>query len=531
MGSAASLPLTTNVTTVEASSTADVRRHLVNHYYSLTWWKHYIFPFLGPSDVDRIHLRRFCRLYRDALPIPIWTTFPHSKYPTLNQLVDQINKVAEEDPSKAPKVVFVSNGVHQVEETHSKYVGRASTKYVAVRCSLKFVGKSREGTVVNGGFDIRAYGRTVRFETMTVTNPTGVGLWAASKFDGKELTIVRCSATGVDAQGTQGTQGTLTDCTVTNCGGGGISSVCGGAIHMHGERTKVTGNCTKVGYGSDSCHGLSGEIVLHAPLTKESVSRNNGGGGNWNSSSTIHIYRRFTSDEKAQQGQRGPGTLSWMPAMGTVNRALFEANRRGVKILYLEKGEHVTERVSNATVDFSVVVKGEGQGVTIVRGGFFIVGRKKDHVRLETMTVTNPNGTGVCGYTAPVPGAAFEGKELTIDGCSGSGVIAHEGGVFKLMDCTVINCGQNGITSGTNGVIHLYGERTKVTGNCTKGGNWLYGRVAGDDTSRGRSNCYGLLAYNFSSKIILHGPLTKESVSHDNFDGRNWNDTMEEENV
>lgn len=104
-----SLPLSTNVTTVDGSSAADARRRLVTHGFSLWWWKQFIFPYLGPGQFDRLRLRRFCRLFRDALPPPpLWTTFPHPKYSTLDKLVKRINEVAKEHPSKAPKVVFIS---------------------------------------------------------------------------------------------------------------------------------------------------------------------------------------------------------------------------------------------------------------------------------------------------------------------------------------------------------------------------------------------------------------------------------------
>ena len=52
----------------------------------------------------------------------------------------------------------------------------------------------------------------------------------------------------------------------------------------------------------------------------------------------------------------------------------------------------------------------------------------------------------------------------------------------------------------------MSGEKTKVTGNNTKG----------------RSDDYGLEAISSTSKIILHAPLTKESISHDNHNDQNW---------
>jgi hypothetical protein len=321
MGSAVflpvSLPLPTNVTTIDSSSAADVRSRLVNHGFSLWWWKQFIFPYLGPGHFDRLRLRRFCRLFRDALPPPsLWTTFPHPKYSTLYKLVERISEVAKEYPSKAPKVVFISNGVHRVFETIPHSVRRTKTSIITqsahtresitVNCSLTFVGESREGAIVEGGFRVR--GNFVRnkhnsdkfdlvktchvgFETMTVGNWKGPGLQAdkGGSFDATNVSIDGCRGTGQTAGvlASSGGQCTLTDCSVTNCSLSGILSF--GVVHLYGEKTKVTGNCAKGeqssyyinGQGYTRHYGLrawhSAKIILHAPLTKKSVSQNNHG--------------------------------------------------------------------------------------------------------------------------------------------------------------------------------------------------------------------------------------------------------------
>jgi hypothetical protein len=60
----------------------------------IAWWSR-IFSFLFvcvPDDKDRIELRYLCRLFRDALkPPPLYTTFPHPNYPTLNELMYHLN--------------------------------------------------------------------------------------------------------------------------------------------------------------------------------------------------------------------------------------------------------------------------------------------------------------------------------------------------------------------------------------------------------------------------------------------------------
>ena len=259
-----------------------------------------IFSYSGPTEKETAPLRRSCKLFSKALkPLPYWTSFPHPKYPTLNQLVDRINEVAKKDPSRAPSVVFISNGVHVIEDTYGN--GGQGWRYVKVRCALAFVGESREGTVVRGGFKI--YGdkkNHVRLETMTVTNSYGHGVdgYGGASFEGKDLSIHGCKGNGVSACRTQGT---LTDCTVTNCGGDGIYCDHDGVIHIHGKKTKVTGNCT-MGNGYYGVHAWAcdAKIFLHAPLTKEMISTNNHGGNNYRSSyGTIQtITNNNTKEEK-----------------------------------------------------------------------------------------------------------------------------------------------------------------------------------------------------------------------------------------
>ena len=60
----------------------------------IAWWSR-IFSFLCvPDDKDRIPLRSLCRLFRDSLkPLPLWTSFPHPKYPTLNRLMNKLNEM------------------------------------------------------------------------------------------------------------------------------------------------------------------------------------------------------------------------------------------------------------------------------------------------------------------------------------------------------------------------------------------------------------------------------------------------------
>ena len=343
---------TTTMTSESHHTTWTSLLPLVTHGHRLTWWKCYIFPFLNPDGHDRFLLRRYCRLFRDALLAPVWTTFPHPNYPTLDKLIRRINEVSTglsgyprrpngKDPSKAPSLVFVLNGLHRV------------TLGLTIQCSVMIVGESRKGTVVadcnitiNGQHECTLGGSVgwdagmqlvqtlkksaiyirkchVGLKTLTLRNSDGNGLSArfGGSFHAKEVSFIGCQYHGVVANNIQGT---LTDCSVTNCGKSGIvSEGKNGVINIYGEQTNVEGNCANGTYWRNPyetihCYGLDAgfpdaicdntmygkftaeyeqlkkdmiiahtdsvnvsKIILHAPLTKESVSHDNVNDQNW----------------------------------------------------------------------------------------------------------------------------------------------------------------------------------------------------------------------------------------------------------
>jgi hypothetical protein len=80
------------------------------------------------------------------------------------------------------------------------------------------------------------------------------------------------------------TKGRLINCVITQCRDSGIYCWENALIELEGDQTKVDGNNTS---GESWDYGLttwntSSIIRLLFPLTKESVSTNNHGGGNYN---------------------------------------------------------------------------------------------------------------------------------------------------------------------------------------------------------------------------------------------------------
>jgi hypothetical protein len=97
----------------------------------------------------------------------------------------------------------------------------------------------------------------------------------------EDVLVEQCGYHGVRAYGTGGV-GRCTNVEVRQCGWSGIYADDGGSITLIGAKTTVHHNCTggSGDYGL-TVFGTSATIQLVSPLTKEQVSLDNGGGGNW----------------------------------------------------------------------------------------------------------------------------------------------------------------------------------------------------------------------------------------------------------
>ena len=79
---------------------------------------------------------------------------------------------------------------------------------------------------------------------------------------------------------------TCDDLQVIGCGKSGVCAYNIATITLSGHGTSIQGNGTKgTGYGLATYD--SSTIHLVPPLTKEQISKNNGGGGNWGGDGTI----------------------------------------------------------------------------------------------------------------------------------------------------------------------------------------------------------------------------------------------------
>ena len=118
---------------------------------------------------------------------------------------------------------------------------------------------------------------------LTLRQAKGSGVIGHSSFTMDDVLVEQCCFYGVHAYGT-GVVGRFTDVAVRQCGLSGVSAYDGGCITLIGAKTTVHHNCTKGWsdeYGLQVYRSSSSTIQLVSPLTKEQVSLDNGGGGNW----------------------------------------------------------------------------------------------------------------------------------------------------------------------------------------------------------------------------------------------------------
>ena len=165
------------------------------------------------------------------------------------------------------------------------------TKELYIDYPINIIGAGRDQTFVKGcGFESRGKkeeGKNVVLKDMTISETSGHGVVALNgslSWLCDSLTITQCGRSGVWAYDTKGR---LINCVITQCGVSGVSCYKNALIELEGDQTKVDGN------GEYGLFTLTESIIhLLFPLTKESVSTNNGG-SNYGGRGTIETVNSF----------------------------------------------------------------------------------------------------------------------------------------------------------------------------------------------------------------------------------------------
>jgi len=236
-----------------------------------------IFSYLDPpKHYERFLLRRLCRVFRCVLkatvPSGMFTTFPHPNYPTLNGLMDVLNRVYQEDPSKAPNIVFIMKGTFHGNDARVNInyplimIGAGQNKTFLSGYSLRIGGKKEEG-------------KKVFVQDMTSSGAEcGVDASHGLSFLCTRMTFTQCGHHGVYVNNTKGR---LINCVITHCGWSGILCDSNALIELEGSQTEVNGNGTSGSGSGLFTFDRSSRIHLLFPLTQESVSINHHCGSNY----------------------------------------------------------------------------------------------------------------------------------------------------------------------------------------------------------------------------------------------------------
>ena len=230
-----------------------------------------------------IDLRSSSKLFHRALPPPpLWTSFPHSNHMTLQSLVNHLEELRgdEESSGNVPSVLFIEEGEYvgvrgypvKMKKPLSMYgAGRGKTTLIGV--SLSIEGNKSEGIV--------------EIEDLTIKGVKEDGLCAdeGMKVIMRGCSVEDCEGIGVFAEGADIS---CDDLQVVGCGLSGVWANGTATITLSGQGTSIQRNVTNGdsdSYGLDATNSSSIHLVL--PLTKEEISPDNGGRGNWGGDGTI----------------------------------------------------------------------------------------------------------------------------------------------------------------------------------------------------------------------------------------------------
>ena len=460
------------------------------------------------KDIDKITERRVEGMKSNAIRVP-------QDCKTLKDAVALAagsGKYAKFSNGKRFSKIVVGKGVHRIKSA-----------YLDIPSAMNIVGDRRvprSEIVVVGGIGIeKGIQGNCHLQHLTLRQSRRCGVCGYSSFTMEDVLVEECGQCGVYAVGT-GVGGRCTNVEVRQCGWSGVYAATGASITLR-AKTAVHHNCTK-GDSDDNglkVYGVSSRIQLVSPLTKEEVSVDNGGGGNWGAENGGVIKQIKTITEEAAAVMASAATAAAAAAAAaylrgevrvpedckTLEQAAKKVHAHSfLTTIVVGKGEH---RIGGYYLDIPsamniVGVASQAKSEIVVAGGVKFEKGIQGNCHLQHLTLRQAKGTGVVGQSS------FTMEDVLVEQCGANGVFAWGTGVVGM--CTnveVRQCGRSGVIAYNGASVTLLGAKTRVHHNCTKGG----------------SKSYGLKVYGSSSSTIqLVSPLTKEQVSVDNGGGGNW---------
>jgi uncharacterized protein YkuJ len=262
-----------------------------------------IFSYLHFNEYDRLSVRTLCRLFHTVLPGPtcagVYTMYPHPNHASLNSLMNRLNEMARVEGSNVPKHLFLANGVHVIESHYKKHQDSTVVRnYLIINIPISIVGESREHCIVMGGLLVNGNEEDdVNVSNLTLRDSKGSGILGnGASIHLDNVSIENSGSDGVLVIDTK--RSTMKNCNVSHSRKSGLYVKCsgtmgrGGLMTIYGNGTTIHHNCTWCtdgwsGHYGLRTHGSSSSIHLASSLTIETISKNNGGGGNHGGKGTI----------------------------------------------------------------------------------------------------------------------------------------------------------------------------------------------------------------------------------------------------
>ena len=182
-----------------------------------------------------------------------------------------LSKAVKQAKKQGIDCIFLENGVH--DEKGEK---------VTIDFALKVIGQNKDDVKIRAGLEIKGKKEEdVFFSDCTVTGANHDGVFGneGASMHLKNVCVEKCGGVGVGVISI--TRNTMTDCNVNNNKSSGVYVSCGGCITIDGSTTTIHHNVTGGNGYLNGLQACSDSSIHLKSLTKESISTNNGGAGNY----------------------------------------------------------------------------------------------------------------------------------------------------------------------------------------------------------------------------------------------------------
>ena len=267
-----------------ASSIRDDLLRLPDHVLTTKFFTYFGFKDYALTSCASQYLQAHWQTAHQSRPLPLYV-------PEDCRTLEEAVKRVQEDNRLT--TIVLGKGEHQIDG-----------EYLKISSTVKIVGRPdvpKEEIMVVGGiwFDVKkGIEENCHLQHMILRQAKNNGVFGESSFTMKDVIVEQCGQSGVIVLGT-GVVGRCTNVEVRHCEQSGVVAAMGGSMTLFGAKTTVHHNCTTTSYnyGLKVCSSSS-TIQLVFPLTKEEVSIDNGGGGNWGAGWSVDINQIKTIQVK-----------------------------------------------------------------------------------------------------------------------------------------------------------------------------------------------------------------------------------------